>query len=100
MCVLCFYARETATWQLIDAALLAAGAVGLARRRWRLRLRRAVRRRDGARGVTVAVRRVKVGRWRPGGTVAAAARATLYGAKRGLAAAVVARTQQSGPSAF
>jgi len=48
------------------------------------------------------VRRVKVGRWRPGGAAAAAAaaRATLYRAKRGLAAAVVARTQQSGPSAF
>lgn len=31
VCVKAFaYARETATWQLIDAALLAAGAVGLA----------------------------------------------------------------------
>jgi len=40
-----------------------------------------------------------VGGWRPGGA-AAAARAILCRAKRGLAAAVVARTQQSGPSAF
>jgi len=39
VCVLCFYARETATWQLIDAALLAAGAVGLARRRRQRRRR-------------------------------------------------------------
>lgn len=44
------------------------------------------------------VRRVKVGRWRPeGAAAAAAARATLYRVKRGLDAAVVARTQQSGP---